>query len=131
MTSAENLVSGGERSGDLPDRARLNRATRGDDPVAGIGRLLVDAGDSDVDLAALQAEFWLYAMRDPERTGAAGTKAPRRGGAAMGGTRWSECATTSPPWPQGLLRRRSAVRAGTMAAGIAAGGFGSAGDERR
>jgi len=31
-----------------------------------LGRLLVAAADKDVDLAPLQAEFWLYAVRRPE-----------------------------------------------------------------
>lgn len=31
----------------------------------GLGRLVTAAGDDDVDAAALQAEFWLYAIRNP------------------------------------------------------------------
>jgi MftR C-terminal domain len=31
-----------------------------------LGQLLVDVADKDVDLAPLQAEFWLYAIRRPE-----------------------------------------------------------------
>jgi hypothetical protein len=33
---------------------------------AALNRLLVDVADKDVDLAPLQAEFWLYAIRRPE-----------------------------------------------------------------
>jgi hypothetical protein len=30
-----------------------------------MGRVVVDAADGDADLALLQAEFWLYAVRNP------------------------------------------------------------------
>lgn len=33
---------------------------------AALGQALVDVADKDMDLAALQAEFWLYAVRHPE-----------------------------------------------------------------
>ncbi|MCU1681882.1 MAG: hypothetical protein JWQ81_2621 [Amycolatopsis sp.] len=35
------------------------------DPMAALGRLLVDVADKDIDFAPLRAEFWLYAVRNP------------------------------------------------------------------
>jgi AcrR family transcriptional regulator len=37
-----------------------------EDARAAVSRYLVDIADNDVEHAALQAEFWLYAMRRPE-----------------------------------------------------------------
>jgi AcrR family transcriptional regulator len=37
-----------------------------DETRANLNRFLVDTADTDIDLAALQAEFWLYAVRRPE-----------------------------------------------------------------
>jgi AcrR family transcriptional regulator len=34
--------------------------------VAELGRLLVNVADKDIEFAALQAEFWLYAIRNPQ-----------------------------------------------------------------
>ncbi|MGW7005599.1 TetR/AcrR family transcriptional regulator [Streptomyces sp. NPDC054933] len=34
--------------------------------AAELGRLLIDVADKDIDFAPLQAEFWLYAIRNPE-----------------------------------------------------------------
>ncbi len=34
--------------------------------VTELGRLLVDVADKDIEFAALQAEFWLYAIRNPQ-----------------------------------------------------------------
>jgi AcrR family transcriptional regulator len=53
--------------------SRVAQATRiiegGDDglqdPMAALGRLLVDVADKDIDFAPLRAEFWLYAVRNP------------------------------------------------------------------
>ncbi|MFD8330893.1 TetR/AcrR family transcriptional regulator [Streptomyces lydicus] len=58
----------------LKERAseQVSRATKivadaqtGDDPVPALGRLLANAADKDPDFAPLQAEFWLYAVRNP------------------------------------------------------------------
>jgi AcrR family transcriptional regulator len=38
----------------------------GCDPVGAMGRVLIDAADKDGDFALLQAEFWLYAARNPQ-----------------------------------------------------------------
>jgi len=35
------------------------------DPLAALGRMLADVADLDIDFAPLQAEFWLYAVRNP------------------------------------------------------------------
>ncbi|MFI9081246.1 TetR/AcrR family transcriptional regulator [Streptomyces sioyaensis] len=45
-----------------------------------LGRLLIDVADKDIDFAPLQAEFWLYAVRNPEvlDTMAANLRTPRR-----------------------------------------------------
>jgi AcrR family transcriptional regulator len=58
----------------LKERAseQVSRATQivadaqtGDDPGPALGRLLANAADKDPDFAPLQAEFWLYAVRNP------------------------------------------------------------------
>ncbi|MBO2458812.1 TetR/AcrR family transcriptional regulator [Actinomadura violacea] len=36
-----------------------------EDPVTALGRFLMETSDKDDDLALLQAELWLYAMRNP------------------------------------------------------------------
>jgi AcrR family transcriptional regulator len=41
-----------------------------DDPAEAIARLLERTGSPDPDLMALRAEFWLYAVRNPEAMGA-------------------------------------------------------------
>ncbi|GAA1906641.1 TetR/AcrR family transcriptional regulator [Streptantibioticus ferralitis] len=48
--------------------------------AAELGRLLIDVADKDIDFAPLQAEFWLYAIRNPEvlDTLAAKLREPRR-----------------------------------------------------
>jgi hypothetical protein len=50
------------------------------DPLDALGRMLVDIADKDTDFAPLRAEFWLYAVRNPELRGsmAARLRAPRR-----------------------------------------------------
>ncbi|MGW9433151.1 TetR/AcrR family transcriptional regulator [Streptomyces decoyicus] len=37
-----------------------------DDPAPALGRLLAHVADDDPDFAPLQAEFWLYAVRNPQ-----------------------------------------------------------------
>ncbi|WP_280709457.1 TetR/AcrR family transcriptional regulator [Kitasatospora sp. GP30] len=34
--------------------------------LATLGRMLIDVADKDIDFAPLQAEFWLYAIRNPQ-----------------------------------------------------------------
>ncbi|GGU70803.1 TetR family transcriptional regulator [Streptomyces albospinus] len=48
--------------------------------AAELGRLLIDVADKDIDFAPLQAEFWLYAVRNPQalETMAAKLREPRR-----------------------------------------------------
>jgi AcrR family transcriptional regulator len=41
-----------------------------DDPIEALARLVDRAADRDVDMVALRAEFWLYAVRNPETMGA-------------------------------------------------------------
>jgi AcrR family transcriptional regulator len=41
-----------------------------DDPVEALAELLQRTGSPDPDLMALRAEFWLYAVRNPEAMGA-------------------------------------------------------------
>ncbi len=53
------------RSSDLVDEAGRILADD-EDPVLALGRMLVTVADKDADLALLQAEFWLYAVRNPE-----------------------------------------------------------------
>jgi AcrR family transcriptional regulator len=37
-----------------------------EDPAQALGRMLVEVADKDNDFALLQAEFWLYAVRNPD-----------------------------------------------------------------
>lgn len=37
-----------------------------EDPVNEVGRILIDAADKNSEFALLQAEFWLYAVRNPK-----------------------------------------------------------------
>ncbi|WP_310725620.1 helix-turn-helix domain-containing protein [Streptomyces sp. N2A] len=48
--------------------------------AAELGRLLLDVADKDIDFAPLQAEFWLYAVRNPDVLDAmaANLRAPRQ-----------------------------------------------------
>jgi AcrR family transcriptional regulator len=48
--------------------AEILEQARHDDTNAAsaLGRMLVEVADKDVDFAPLQAEFWLYAVRNPE-----------------------------------------------------------------
>ncbi|WP_432010299.1 TetR/AcrR family transcriptional regulator [Streptomyces cucumeris] len=48
--------------------------------AADVGRLLIDVADKDIDFAPLQAEFWLYAVRNPHvlDTMAANLRGPRQ-----------------------------------------------------
>ncbi|MFG3114615.1 TetR/AcrR family transcriptional regulator [Streptomyces sp. NPDC048197] len=56
-----------ERASQQVSRATeiMAEAQHGDDPVPALGRLLANAADKDPDFAPLQAEFWLYAVRNP------------------------------------------------------------------
>jgi AcrR family transcriptional regulator len=49
-----------------------------EDPAKALGRMLVEVADKDTDFAPLQAEFWLYAVRNPDvmETLAAGLREP-------------------------------------------------------
>lgn len=42
-----------------------DEAAAAQDPLPALGRMLIAVADKDVDLAPLQAEFWLYAIRNP------------------------------------------------------------------
>jgi len=50
--------------------AEIVQADHGEDPVEVLARLLAETGSPDPDLMALRAEFWLYAVRNPEAMGA-------------------------------------------------------------
>jgi AcrR family transcriptional regulator len=39
---------------------------QGGDPLDVLGRMLIAAADKDIELAALQTEFWLHAVRNPD-----------------------------------------------------------------
>ncbi|MBX7450153.1 TetR/AcrR family transcriptional regulator [Mycolicibacterium sp. 3033] len=39
---------------------------QGEDPLAVLGRMLIAAADKDIETAALQTEFWLHAVRNPQ-----------------------------------------------------------------
>jgi AcrR family transcriptional regulator len=53
-------------SGRVSAAAEILADTDGPDPLGALGGLLVDVADKDMDFAPLQAEFWLYAVRNPE-----------------------------------------------------------------
>ena len=44
----------------------LEAAAPGDDPLGELSRLLVTVADAEAEFVALQAEFWLYAVRNPD-----------------------------------------------------------------
>jgi len=50
--------------------AEILHADNGQDPVDALAELLERAGRPDPDAMALRAEFWLYAVRNPESMGA-------------------------------------------------------------
>jgi AcrR family transcriptional regulator len=90
------------------------------DPVETLGRMLERNADSDGDLMALRAEFWLYAVRHPETMGALaaqrreqvdaligviGAAMERRGGAPPGVSA-ADVATLALAMFQGLVRQR-------------------------
>ncbi|MBX7435095.1 TetR/AcrR family transcriptional regulator [Mycobacterium sp. Y57] len=39
---------------------------QGGDPLGLLGRMLIEAADQDIEAAALQTEFWLHAVRNPD-----------------------------------------------------------------
>ena len=109
----------------MAGRASRRRATMAeilqadDDPVEALAELLQRTGSPDPDLMALRAEFWLYAVRNPEAMGA--LTAQRREqidalvevvSAAMSrlsvpaGVSASAVATVSLAMFQGLMRQR-------------------------
>lgn len=57
------LLATGGASGTVADAARLEGQGAGG---GGLGKLVVDAADTNIDYESLQAEFWLYAVRNPE-----------------------------------------------------------------
>jgi AcrR family transcriptional regulator len=91
----------------------------GGDPVAALAELLERAGNPDPDLMALRAEFWLYAVRNPDAMGAliaqrreqvdalvtAVSAAMERLGAPAGASA-STVATLALAMFQGLMRQR-------------------------
>jgi AcrR family transcriptional regulator len=52
-------------AGRVAEAARILGGDANPDPVHALGQLLVSVADKDADFALLQAEFWLYAMRNP------------------------------------------------------------------
>jgi AcrR family transcriptional regulator len=59
------------------------------DPLEALGRLLIDVADKDIGFAQLQAEFWLYAVRNPSvlETFAARMQEPREALKRLVGTK--------------------------------------------
>lgn len=54
-------------AGRLDEAARIlsGEGTETENPVEALGRMLASVADEESDLAPLQAEFWLYAVRNP------------------------------------------------------------------
>jgi len=52
----------------------LDADTGGEDPLGNLSRLLVQAADRNAEFVALQAEFWLHAVRNPEFMAAMATQ---------------------------------------------------------
>ena len=48
--------------------------TGNEDPFGALGRLFLKVADRNTELAPLQAEFWLYAVRNPEAMGVIAAK---------------------------------------------------------
>jgi AcrR family transcriptional regulator len=57
----------GRASGRVAEAARIlaGEVATGQSPLLALGRMLTAVADKDVDFAPLQAEFWLYAIRNP------------------------------------------------------------------
>src|SRR3954451_10597836 len=57
----------GRASGRVAEAARIlaGEGATGQSPLLALGRMLTAVADKDVDFAPLQAEFWLYAIRNP------------------------------------------------------------------
>jgi len=53
------------RVGAMAEAMRTARED-GQDPLAGLGQMLIAAADKDIEVAALQTEFWLHAVRNPD-----------------------------------------------------------------
>jgi AcrR family transcriptional regulator len=53
-------------SGRLREVTRILDEPAAEDTLTALSGLLVEVADKDVDFALLQAEFWLYAVRNPE-----------------------------------------------------------------
>src|SRR4051794_19131259 len=57
----------GRASGQVAEAAQIlaDEVAAGHSPLDALGRMLTEGADKDVDFAPLQAEFWLYAIRNP------------------------------------------------------------------
>ncbi len=47
-------------------QAMQSARAQGGDPLRALGAMLIAAADKDIEAAALQTEFWLHAVRNPE-----------------------------------------------------------------
>ncbi|MEU9017997.1 TetR/AcrR family transcriptional regulator [Actinomadura sp. NPDC048394] len=114
------LVADGARARVERGRQTLDAVQAGaEDPESALGRFFMEAADKDDDLPLLQAELWLYAMRNPQLRDAlaAAQREPRaaleglmepvlaRVGAS-GAVPASDVATVASAMFQGLLRQR-------------------------
>jgi BetI-type transcriptional repressor, C-terminal len=113
-----HVVRGDGEYGHTPTN-RLKQGAEVQDAVGEISRLLIAAADKDIDFALLQAEFWLYAVRNPQLLDKMATRmrGPRSGLEQLIGTALDRRSAPSGATPQtvativaglfeGLVRQR-------------------------
>lgn len=114
------LMAGGARARVERGRQTVDAVQAGtEDPETALGRFFLEAADKDDDLPLLQAELWLYAMRNPQMREAlaAAQREPQAALAelmepvlarvgASGRVPASTVATVASAMFQGLLRQR-------------------------
>ncbi|MCV7201726.1 TetR family transcriptional regulator [Mycolicibacterium peregrinum] len=68
FSSKEQLFSElmNERASGRLDQVAQTISENAGGPLAALGRMLVDIADNDIEFEAIQAEFWLHAVRNPD-----------------------------------------------------------------
>lgn len=68
FSSKEQLFSElmNERASGRLDQVAQTISENADGPLAALGRMLVEIADDDIEFEAIQAEFWLHAVRNPD-----------------------------------------------------------------
>ncbi|MEW2480365.1 TetR/AcrR family transcriptional regulator [Mycobacterium sp. NPDC049093] len=68
FSSKEQLFSElmNERASGRLDQVAQTISENADGPLVALGRMLVEIADNDIEFEAIQAEFWLHAVRNPD-----------------------------------------------------------------